>query len=108
MRRKYGTGSVNLKGYIRINTQFEHRLVWRKHYGDIPEGMFIHHKDNDPANNRIENLELVDAITHKRLHEGCRLETDGWHKPCKLCGEFKRIDDNNWYFTREGWISYGR
>src|SRR3990167_3298471 len=108
-RRKYGTGSITRKGYIRFGSnEFEHRRGWKQHYGSIPKGMFIHHKNGDKKDNRIENLELVDATTHKRLHSGCIWKKDGWWKPCSICGTIKRVDDENWYFTREGWISYNR
>lgn len=36
-----------------------HRLVWQFYKGDIPEGFVVNHKDGDPSNNRIDNLELL-------------------------------------------------
>lgn len=36
-----------------------HRLVWEAFNGKIQEGMVINHKDENPANNNLENLEVV-------------------------------------------------
>lgn len=36
-----------------------HRVVWEMHYGKIPDGMMIDHKDGDPRNNKLENLRLA-------------------------------------------------
>ena len=97
------------KGYIRTrgdgtkHLRMEHCLVWESHYGKIPDGMQIHHKDFNKENNSIENLQLVTPVEHKRLHEGCKLVDDIWYKPCKVCGEYKPCDKENWYFSR-GWI----
>lgn len=46
--------SVNKKCYL------AHRIIWEMHYGSIPEGMEIHHIDGDRANNKLENLRLVE------------------------------------------------
>ena len=45
-----------------------HRDVWQYYKGEIPEGYVIHHKDFNPANNDISNLQLLTAREHKRLH----------------------------------------
>ncbi len=107
-RRKYGTGSITKKGYIRINGTMAHRRVWRKHNGPVPVGYFIYHIDGDKQNNDISNLVLVTALEHKRIHSGCELRNGEWWKPCKKCGEIKRIDKENWYISKEGWPQYGR
>lgn len=36
-----------------------HRLVYMSHVGDIPKGMQVNHKDENKANNCVENLELL-------------------------------------------------
>jgi hypothetical protein len=45
-----------------------HRAVWEFHRGDIPEGMDIHHKDEDVDNNDISNLECLSRGDHNRAH----------------------------------------
>jgi hypothetical protein len=87
----------------------EHVLVWEREHGPIPPGHQIHHRNGDKLDNRPSNLEAVDATTHKRLHGGCvRLDDGTWLKPCGICGEFKPIDREHWYISREGWPQYGR
>lgn len=45
-----------------------HRYVWEKHYGSIPDGYEIHHKDFNKSNNNIENLELIKKERHASIH----------------------------------------
>lgn len=98
------------KGYIRYardedgRQRFEHSLIWEKHHGKIPLGMQIHHKDFNKLNNDIENLQLVTPLEHKRFHSGCRLVNGEWEKPCSVCGEYKKCNKDNWYYSR-GWIN---
>ncbi len=48
---------------------YEHHLVWWKHSGfTIPEGYSIHHKNEEPHDNRLENLELISRSTHVKIH----------------------------------------
>ena len=98
------------KGYLRYSKddegrlRFEHCIIWEKHNGKIPIGMQIHHKDFNKENNRIENLQLVTPLEHKRIHAGCKLANGEWEKPCKMCGEYKPCNKEYWYFSR-GWIN---
>ena len=91
--------SITKKGYIRKyykqfgKQRFEHCVVWEQHYGEIPKGMQVHHRDGNKQNNDISNLVLVDSLTHKRLHSGCKLIDGIWWKPCNRCGELKPITE---------------
>lgn len=48
--------------------QYLHRQIWREHHGEIPEGYHIHHLDDNPLNNDIENLECIPNGEHQKLH----------------------------------------
>lgn len=47
---------------------YEHRKIWADNYGQIPDGMNIHHLDENKENNSIENLVLLKISDHARLH----------------------------------------
>lgn len=52
----------------RVGSRSMHRTVWEHHNGPIPDGFNIHHINHERGDNRIENLELVDAREHARRH----------------------------------------
>lgn len=73
---KYGNAKLNETGHYRISSRKEgnngkylHRLIWEEHYGEIPEGYVIHHKNENPQDNSISNLELMERGKHVSLHE---------------------------------------
>lgn len=55
---------------------YEHRLVWERHFGAIPAGHHVHHKNGDKKDNRLENLELLKASEHHSHHFAELAKTD--------------------------------
>lgn len=47
-----------------------YRKIYEKHHGKISKGYHIHHKDGNPLNNDINNLEAMPPEEHNKLHEG--------------------------------------
>ena len=56
------------KYYSKHNKRL-HRVVWEYYNGPIPAGYHIHHKDGNPANNDIANLELIKGSEHESRHQ---------------------------------------
>lgn len=56
-------------GHIRAGMGALHREIWKSVHGEIPDGYHVHHKDGDPLNNDIENLECIPASKHLREHD---------------------------------------
>jgi hypothetical protein len=54
--------------YFKRYTTWLHRAIWEFHHGPIPKDHHIHHRDHDPSNNDISNLECVPASEHHRDH----------------------------------------
>ena len=101
---KFGLVHKNNKGYYRTSdNELLHRKIWEEFYGQkIPDGMIIHHKDENVENNSISNLELMTHEEHlshhhkgKPIHINSKLglsrasTTTGYFrvtkKPCPRC-----------------------
>ena len=66
---EFGRGYLKDTGYIYVNHIPLHHLVWEKHYGKkVPKGYHVHHKDENKTNNNINNLQLMSASEHRKLH----------------------------------------
>src|SRR3990167_1094369 len=55
-------------GHVKRGIQHIHQEIWKSHYGPIPDGCHIHHKDGDFLNNDISNLECVSSEKHHKVH----------------------------------------
>lgn len=55
----YSPGSGYYQVRVEGKLKLVHRVIWEMFNGEIPDGMFVDHKDQDKLNNRISNLRLV-------------------------------------------------
>jgi hypothetical protein len=77
--------SPSRKVYVQIineqgRREYLHRYIWRNHNGEIPEGMVVHHKDENPRNTSIENLESRPRNEHTP-HAHFHWKTRDWQDP---------------------------
>lgn len=72
-----------------------HRDVWEFHNGPIPDGWHVHHKDGDPGNNEIDNLDCLSPRKHSKEHSLWRSYVR-YEKLCPICGRrFTRTSDES-------------
>lgn len=61
-----------------------HRWLMSQKLGrELLPSEHVHHINEDPHDNRIENLELVDPIAHQDIHHPC---VHPKTKRCEICG----------------------
>jgi hypothetical protein len=67
--------SLTAKGYYRASNGrgsrgggYLHQVIYVEHFGPVPEGHEVHHKDHDKANNAPQNLEAVPVLWHSDHH----------------------------------------
>ena len=90
-------------GYF-LNSTIHKRLhvyVWEHYNGEVPKGYHIHHKDHDKNNNEIENLVLLSAHEHQKLHG------NSWSEERKEWARQNLIDNarpkaSEWHGSEEG------
>lgn len=66
---------ADCKGYV-----YEHILKMEEKLGrEIRKGEYIHHKDGNPLNNDINNLEIIEngVVNHAKLHNDIRRKERG-------------------------------
>ena len=81
-KRPTGSERVNVDGYIEIkvgdpNTwDLKHRVVYREHYGEIPEGYNVIFLDGNRQNVDINNLGLVSKAENLIMNRNKLYSTD--------------------------------
>lgn len=58
-----------------------HRCIYEAHFGPIPRGVEIHHRDKDKSNNTLENFEALLRADHRKQHARREHEL-----VCIICG----------------------
>lgn len=81
-----------------------HRDVWEDAFGPIPKGCHIHHRNSDPADNAIANLECLDAAEHRRVERRSPLEAKGGEH----FSEFARDRAAEWHRSEAGRLWHKR
>lgn len=81
----------------RKRTVYRYRWLWEQVYGPIPDGHVIHHQNGDPADDRMENLELKTVERHSGDHfkgpQNPRWIGGTPTRKCETCGkEFNQYD----------------
>ena len=62
-----------------------HQLVWFYYTGTLSGGNFdVHHKDRNPSNNDISNLQLLTVSEHAKLHSHFAGQVE---RVCEYCGK---------------------
>lgn len=50
------------------------RFLWESAYGKLPEDLEIHHKNKNPLDNKLTNLEVLSKKEHRKLHRKIKSE----------------------------------
>ena len=75
-RKRIRKPQKSKEGYLRLglkkngvqSIKFVHKLLYETFVGAIPKGYQIHHKDFNPLNNSLSNLQLLTKEQHHQLH----------------------------------------
>lgn len=78
-----------------------HRELWKLHRGPIPEGCHIHHKDGNPLNNDISNLECITSHAHKSMH-GDDTKSKAYLEARRANMEKARVEAAKWHGSKDG------
>lgn len=87
--------------YFSCAGSFLHRDVWRGVHGTIPKGYHVHHKDGNPANNSIENLECISSHVHFQMHKEERSIRAKTPKHLELLNSIRHMTVD-WHRSEEG------
>lgn len=100
-RRDKNTGYYLSGAAIGQSRKRLHVYVWECERGSIPVGYEVHHIDKDKSHNDIENLELLLAEEHRKLHaDEITQETREWR--AKNVQEKAMPKAIEWHKSEEG------
>ena len=87
--------------YFSKGTKRLHRVVWEFYNGKIPAGYQIHHKDGNPKNNDISNLECIPFTEHFEMHREAIVARTTSDKSIKHLAEIRHLA-SEWHRSKEG------
>lgn len=86
----------------------EHNIIWVWHYGEIPNGYEIDHRDRNATNNLVENMRLCTRFQNNCNQPLRKSNTTGYKGVVLVKGKYKaQIKYNRkylglgYYFTKE-------
>ena len=79
-----------------------HRYIWELHNGPIPEGYHVHHKNEDPLDNSIDNLELLPGKSHLQLHAYEHSQDQAYMEKVKENLDRQRAKASEWHSSKAG------
>ena len=107
--RAYWSGTayfIRDKNYPQNNNKLLHKLIYEdSHKCTVLQGNHIHHIDGNPANNNLNNLQLLSASDHgkisakynqqlhNQINQSRKRNTSGYFRVCKLKGKKSPYDD---------------
>ncbi|WP_413927256.1 HNH endonuclease signature motif containing protein [Clostridioides sp. ES-S-0123-01] len=95
--------SQSSKNEKRKHAKGLHVAIWEfNNKREVPEGYHIHHKDFNPLNNNIDNLECIPYKQHLSLHAKKNLEDEEFYKATINNLNKAREKATEWHKSEEG------
>ena len=102
-------GTLDKDGYYNVNIGGRlykaHRVVWVMHFGEIPKGMCIDHKNGLRADNRISNLRLTDVAGNNRNRK-VDAQNEAEMNGVNRC--VKTVDGKEYHYWTATWRDKGK
>lgn len=77
-----------------------HQEIWKDAHGPIPDGYHVHHKDHNPLNNALDNLELLSIADHAEHHRATM--TEERRIELREHMDHARVYASQWHRSEEG------